>query len=616
MRILKAEMTSIKKNQIKQIPNKPGVYFFKDVENEIIYIGKAKNLRNRVRSYFQKSKHQSAKNISLIKRISNVEWLVVRSEVEALLTEANLIKQHQPHYNVNLKDDKSFPYIRITKEPYPRVFITREVVRDGSKYFGPYTDVYHLRRSLKAVHKIFPVRSCDYFINDESIAAKKVSLCLDYHIKKCQGPCEGMVPESDYNEMIKQVIQFLQGRTKETEKYILNQMEKASSEMRFEDAGMYRDQLHAIGQFKERQRKVAADFEDRDVFAFAKEEDYAIAVIVRIRNGRITSREKISLRKLDELDAVTLETIITRFYLESDFIPKEISLPLEPDNQDQLNIWLKEKRNGAVQLSVPQRGEKAKEVRLAYQNAKLLLGEWMLNRKKRRELVPKMINQLQDDLQLKVPPRKIEAFDISHLGGTNTVASMVCFTDGKPKKSAYRKFKVKTVEGIDDFASMREIVHRRYKRVKEEGIGLPDLILIDGGKGQLSMAVSALRELGLDYLPIVGLAKKLEEVFVPGQADAQSIHKQSPGLILLRRIRDEAHRFAIAFQKQKRTASISTSVFHEIPGMGEKRVKKLLRKYKDIQKISGLKPEEIQKDMSFSSAIAKEIIKTARKTIS
>ena len=616
MRILQAEMTSIKKNQIKQIPTKPGVYFFKDVDSEIIYIGKAKNLRNRVRSYFQKSKHQSAKNISLIKRIANVEWLVVRSEVEALLTEANLIKQHQPHYNVSLKDDKSFPYIRITKEPYPRVFITREVVRDGSKYFGPYTDVYHLRRSLKAVHKIFPVRSCDYFINDESIAAEKVSLCLDYHIKKCQGPCEGMVPESDYNEMIKQVIQFLQGRTKETEKYIQNQMEKASSEMRFEDAGMYRDQLHAIGQFKDRQRKVAADFEDRDVFAFAKEEDYAIAVIVRIRNGRITSREKISLRKLDELDAVTLETIITRFYLESDFIPKEISLPLEPDNQDQLNIWLKEKRNGAVQLSVPQRGEKAKEVRLAYQNAKLLLGEWMLNRKKRRELVPKMINQLQDDLQLKVPPRRIEAFDISHLGGTNTVASMVCFTDGKPKKSAYRKFKVKTVEGIDDFASMREIVHRRYKRVKEEGIGLPDLILIDGGKGQLSMAVSALRELGLDYLPIVGLAKKLEEVFVPGQADAQSIHKQSPGLILLRRIRDEAHRFAITFQKQKRTASISTSVFHEIPGMGEKRVKKLLRQYKDIQKISGLKPEEIQKDMSLSSAIAKEIIKTARKTVS
>ncbi|MEA1882132.1 MAG: excinuclease ABC subunit UvrC, partial [Candidatus Marinimicrobia bacterium] len=568
--------TKIKKNRLQQVPTKPGVYFFKNEEGEIIYIGKAKHLRNRVRSYFQQSKHQSAKNTSMIKRIADVEWLVVRSEVEALLTEANLIKKHQPHYNVSLKDDKSFPYIRVTKEPYPRVFITRNIIRDGSKYFGPYTDVLHLRRSLKAVHKIFPVRSCDYLINDESITAKKVSLCLDYHIKKCQGPCEGLVSEKDYNEMIKQVVQFLQGRTKETEVYIKNQMDKASSEMRFEDAGMYRDQLHAIGRFKDRQRKVTADFEDRDVYALAKEEDYGIAVIVRIRNGRITSREKISLRNLDDSDAVMMETIITRFYLESDFIPKEISAPIEPENQNQLIQWLKKKRGGAIHFVVPQRGERAKEVRLAFQNAKLLLGEWMINRKKRRELVPKMISQLQDDLQMKVPPRRIEAFDISHLGGTNTVASMVCFIDGKPRKSEYRKFKVKTVEGIDDFASMREVVHRRYKRVKEEGIGLPDLILIDGGKGQLSMAVSALRELGLDYLPIVGLAKRLEEVFVPGQADAQSIHKQSPGLILLRRIRDEAHRFAITYQKQKRTDSVTKSIFHELPGMGEKRVQKLL----------------------------------------
>jgi excinuclease ABC subunit C len=537
----------------------------------------------------------------------------VRSEVEALLTEANLIKQHQPHYNVSLKDDKSFPYIRITKEPYPRVFITRNIVRDGSKYFGPYTDVMHLRRSLKAVHKIFPVRSCDYMINDESITAQKVSLCLDYHIKKCQGPCEGMVSEKDYNDMIKQVIQFLQGRTKETEVYIKTQMDNASGEMRFEDAGMYRDQLHAIGRFKDRQRKVTADFEDRDVFALAKEEDYGIAVIVRIRNGRITSREKISLRNLDESDAIMMETIITRFYLESDFIPKEISLPTEAENSVQLIKWLKEKRNGAIHLTVPQKGEKSKEVRLAYQNAKLLLGEWMINRKKRRELVPKMLSQLQDDLQMKVPPRRIEGFDISHLGGTNTVASMVCFIDGKPRKSEYRKFKVKTVMGIDDYASMREIVFRRYKRIKEEGKGLPDLILIDGGKGQLSMAVSALRELGLDYLPIVGLAKRLEEVFVPGQSEAQSIHKQSPGLILLRRIRDEAHRFAITYQKQKRTDSVTKSIFHEIPGMGEKRVKKILSEYKDVKTIAGLKPEELKERLGFPVLIAEAIIELAKK---
>ena len=606
-------MTIINQDKVKQVPTKPGVYFFKNETGEIIYIGKAKHLRNRVRSYFQNSKHQSAKNISMIKRIADIEWIVVRTEVEALLTEANLIKKHQPHYNINLRDDKSFPYIRITKEPYPRVFITREIIRDGSKYFGPYTDVRHLRRSLKAVHRIFPVRSCDYFIDDKSIKDKKVSLCLDYHIKKCDGPCEGMVNEKDYNDMIKQVIEFLQGRTKETELYIKNQMQKASTQMRFEDAGIYRDQLHAIGKFKDQQRKVAADFEDRDVFALAKEEDYGVAVIVRIRNGRITSREKISLRNIDDSDEVMMETIITRFYLETDFIPKEISLPNDPNNKDQLIIWLKEKRGGAIKLQIPQKGERAKEVRLAFQNAKLLLGEWLINRKKRMELVPKMINQLQEDLHMKVPPRKIEAFDISHLGGTNTVASMVCFVDGKPRKSLYRKFKVKTVDGIDDFASMREIVQRRYKRVKKEGISLPDLILIDGGKGQLSMAVSALRELGLDYLPIIGLAKRLEEVFIPGSSDAQSIHKQSPGLILLRRIRDEAHRFAITFQKQQRTKTISKSIFHDIKGMGDKRVKKLLSTYKDIRIISKLKSSKLQKDLGINERLAKSVIHMAKK---
>jgi len=606
-------MSIINQEKVKQVPTKPGVYFFKSVNGEIIYIGKAKHLRNRVKSYFQKSKHQSAKNISMIKRIADIEWIVVNTEVEALLTEANLIKQHQPHYNINLRDDKSFPYIRITKEPYPRVFITREIIRDGSKYFGPYTDVRHLRRSLKAVHKIFPLRSCDYLIDDKSILNKKVSLCLDYHIKKCEGPCEGMVSEKEYNIMIKQVIQFLQGRTKETESYIHSLMKKSSLDMRFEDAAMYRDQLDAIVKFKDQQRKVASDFEDRDVFALAKDEDYGIAVIVRIRNGRITSREKISLRNIDESDAVMMETIISRFYLESDFIPKEISLPCEPLNKAQLIYWLKEKRAGAIKLQIPQKGERAKEVRLAFQNAKLLLGEWLINRKKRMELVPKMINQLQDDLHLKAPPRRIEAFDVSHLGGTNTVASMVCFIDGKPRRTQYRKFKVKTVKGIDDFASMREIVYRRYKRVKKEGVGFPDLILIDGGKGQLSMSVSALRELGLDYLPIIGLAKRLEEVFIPGESNPQSIPKQSPGLILLRRIRDEAHRFAITFQKQQRTKAISKSIFHEIKGMGDQRVKKLLLTYKDMKTIAKSNPINIQIDIGVSEIIAKTIVSIAKK---
>jgi len=603
-------------NKIKSVPTEPGVYFFKDKKNDIIYIGKAINLRNRVRSYFQKNKYQTPKNTSMIKRIIDVEWLVVRNEVEALLTEANLIKQHQPYYNVNLKDDKSFPFIRITNEPFPRVFITREIIRDGSKYFGPYTDVVYLRRTLKAIRRIFPVRSCDFYIDQAVIDQKKISLCLDYHIKKCEGPCEGLVSKGHYKEMIDNIVSFLHGKTKSSEIYIHNQMEKASSQLRYEDAGIFRDQLHAIKAFKKKQIKINADFDDRDIIGYAKENDFGVVVIVRIRNGRIASREKLSMSNLDEDDAAMIKTVITQFYFDTDFIPSEICVQQIPDSVDELLIWLKEKRGKKVDISFPQKGEKAKQVRLAHQNAKLLLGEWVINKKKRKDLIPKMVKQLQDDLQLKVPPRKIECFDISHLGGTNTVASMVCFVDGKPRKNNYRKYNIKSVDGIDDFASIREVVYRRYKRVKEEGDGFPDLIVVDGGKGQLSMAVSALRELGLDYLPIISLAKKLEEVFIPGNSDAQSIHKQSPGLILLRQLRDEAHRFAIEFQRQKRSKSISDSVFLSIKGMGKKKVQRLLSHYSDLNVIANLETGELAKELSISNPIAEEIIDKAKKTIS
>ena len=603
-------------NKIKSVPTEPGVYFFKDKKNDIIYIGKAINLRNRVRSYFQKNKYQTPKNTSMIKRIIDVEWLVVRNEVEALLTEANLIKQHQPYYNVNLKDDKSFPFIRITNEPFPRVFITREIIRDGSKYFGPYTDVVYLRRTLKAIRRIFPVRSCDFYIDQAVIDQKKISLCLDYHIKKCEGPCEGLVSKGHYKEMIDNIVSFLHGKTKSSEIYIHNQMQKASSQLRYEDAGIFRDQLHAIKAFKKKQIKINADFDDRDIIGYAKENDFGVVVIVRIRNGRIASREKLSLSNLDEDDAAMIKTVITQFYFDTDFIPSEICVQQIPDSVDELLIWLKEKRGKKVDISFPQKGEKAKQVRLAHQNAKLLLGEWVINKKKRKDLIPKMVKQLQDDLQLKVPPRKIECFDISHLGGTNTVASMVCFVDGKPRKNNYRKYNIKSVDGIDDFASIREVVYRRYKRVKEEGDGFPDLIVVDGGKGQLSMAVSALRELGLDYLPIISLAKKLEEVFIPGNSDAQSIHKQSPGLILLRQLRDEAHRFAIEFQRQKRSKSISDSVFLSIKGMGKRKVQRLLSHYSDLNVIANLKTDELAKELSISNLIADEIIDKAKKTIS
>jgi len=598
--------------KIKNIPTKPGVYQFKNDVGEIIYIGKAKNLRTRVRSYFQKNKYQTPKNQSMIKRITDLDWIVVSTEVEALLTEANLVKEHKPHYNINLKDDKSFPYIRITREPYSRIFITRDIVKDGSRYFGPYTDVYLLRRSLKAVHNIFPIRSCDFYLDQEVISAGKVDLCLDYHIKKCEGPCQNLVSQKDYNAMIKRVVQFLQGKTKETENYINKQMSVAADEMRYEDAAMYRDQLAAVKSFKEKQRKVAADFDNRDVFAMAKQDNMCVTVIVRIRNGRIHSIEKISINIGDERDADIFESVITQFYLNSDFIPKTINVADVPTNKKQLLVWLKEKRNGPVHIQVPRRGEKAREIRLAAQNAKLLVGEWIINRKKRRELIPKMVQQLQEDLQLKIPPRRIEAFDISHLGGTNTVASMVCFIDGKARKSEYRKYKIKTVVGIDDFAAMREVVFRRYRRLKSEQATLPDLILIDGGKGQLSMAISALRELGLDYLTVIGLAKRLEEVFVPGHSDAQSIPRQSPGLILLRKIRDEAHRFAITFQKQKRNKQVRTSIFDSIDGMGPKRVQSLFIVFQDIESIAQANTDIIAKKAKIPLKQAKSVRLAAR----
>ena len=598
-------------DKLKNIPIKPGVYQFKNKDGDIIYIGKAKNLRNRVRSYFQKNKYQTPKNQSMIKRITNVEWIIVRSNVEALLTEANMIKEVQPKYNVDLKDDKSFPFIRITNEPYPQVLLTRKIEKDGSKYFGPYTDVKNLRYSLKALHKIFPVRSCSYYMDDQTVVAKKVKLCLDYHIKKCEGPCEGIVSRDHYNAMIDRVIKFLQGRTKETEDYVRKQMDIAAADLRYEDAAMYRDQYNAIRRFKERQRKVAADFDDRDIFALARKDDIGVMTVLRVRNGRIFGREKISLQNLDEDESAVFSSVISRFYMDTDFLPKEITVVTLPDGQDDLEEWLTEKKGSKVIIRQPQRGEKAKEVRLSYQNAKLLLGEWLINRKKRRELVPKMVNQLEEDLQLKAPPRRIEAFDISHLGGTNTVASMVCFVDGKARKSEYRKFKIKTVVGIDDFAAMREVVHRRYLRVKKEKGSLPDLILIDGGKGQLSMAVSALRELGLDYIPIIGLAKRLEEVFVPGISEPQSIHKQSPGLILLRRIRDEAHRFAITFQRSKRKDVLS-SIFDDIEGMGPKRVQKLLQSYDSTKSIANTDLKDISEKTGIPEGIAKEVVKKAQ----
>ena len=595
----------------KNIPAKPGVYFFKGEKNKILYIGKAKNLRNRVRSYFLKNKYQTPKNQSLVKRIEDIEWIITSTEVEAIFTEANLIKKHQPKYNIDLKDGKSFPFIRVTCEPFPQVFLTRTIIRDGSRYFGPYTDVNHLRVILKMIHTLYQIRSCSFKLDEKTIQQKKVALCLDYHIKKCGGPCEALISEQEYQKMIAAVTSFLHGKTGDTENYLSRAMSRASSEQRFEDAARYRDQLESVRRFKERQRKVSADFSDRDILSLAHENEMGVVVIIRVRGGRFYSREKIYLRQVSSPSSA-MESVIAQFYLESSDIPKQVTLAEPLSEGDSIESWLRERRAGAVRILYPQRGEKARELRVAYQNAKLLLGEWILEKKKRREYIPNSLRQLQEDLQLKAPPRSVEAIDISHLGGENTVASLVTFKDGKPAKKSYRKFNLKTVDGVDDFASMREVVLRRYSRLLKEKKSLPDLILIDGGKGQLSMAVSALRELGIAYVSIIGLAKRLEQVYLPGQSDPQSISKSSAGLLLLRKIRDEAHRFAVSFHRQKRARSFKESPFLKIKGMGPKRVKKILTTYQNLRMISKQTKRELSERCSIPEDISAQCIETAR----
>ena len=605
-------MKNLLQEKIKQAPAEPGVYQFLNSKNSIIYIGKAKNIRNRIRTYFQKSNNRSPKNITMVKHVADLEWIVVRNEVEALMTEANLIKEHQPRYNVDLRDDKSYPFIRITNEPFPQVFLTRKVIRDGSKYYGPFTDSWRLRMILKALNKVFPIRSCSYFIDENTIKEKKISLCLDYHIKKCEGPCEGLVSKDKYRTMIDRIEDFLKGRTKITESYLNEMMMMSSEDQKYEEAALYRDQLNAIESFKRKQSHVATDFTERDVITLAKEGSLGVAVVLRIRNGKIFSRDKLLLKQLSQDDGVTMKTVIMRFYMDSDFLPKEISLQFSPKDEGDLILWLKEKKKGAIRFIYPKKGEKVKELKVTMQNSKLLLGEWLINKQKRKDQVPRLLEHLKEDLNMDVPPRRIEAIDISHLGGTNTVASLVHFFDGQPKRSQYRKYNIKSVNGIDDFASMREVVLRRYKRVKEENITIPDLILVDGGKGQLSMALSALRELGMDYIPIIGLAKKLEEVFVPGNSEPQVIHKSSPGLLLLRRIRDEAHRFAIAFQRSKRKKELTKSIFDDIRGLGKKRMVRLLKTFNGPKEIARLTPEVISAETKIPIKIAKEIIKVAK----
>jgi excinuclease ABC subunit C len=582
--------------KLESLPKSPGVYQFKNAAGKIIYVGKAKILRNRVRSYFQNYQRGAgdAKLRALVEKIADLEILITDSDVEALILENTLIKKFKPRYNVNLKDDKTYPYVVITHEPYPRVFATRRKILDGSKYYGPYTDAGYLRYLLKTLREIFPIRTCDYFIDEQLILRGKVKVCLEFHIKRCEGPCEGLVSQEHYGAMIKKVRQLLAGRTKDVEHALRDDMAHLSESMRFEEAAKVRDQLSVLEEYANKQKVVTQEEVDRDIFALAHEDDDACGIVFKVRDGKLVGKQQFYFTTVEgKSDEEILEALLERYYSTTDYIPEEILLPCDLEDSDTSQAWLARRTRelsqdedaGATKppkLIVPKIGEKVKLLDMVRSNAKFLLGEIKLQRLKQSDHVPHVLKALQRDLNLKTIPRRIECFDNSHLGGTETVSSMVVFVDGKAKKSEYRKFKIKSVEGIDDFKSMREVIFRRYSRVQAENQPMPDLIMVDGGKGQLSSAYEVLSELGLRETPLIGLAKRLEEVYVVGSLDPLILPRSSSSLRLLQQLRDEAHRFAITFHRSLRSKRTIQSELTEIPGVGKRTSMKLLERFGSV----------------------------------
>ena len=597
--------------KLKQLPVNPGVYLFKDKDDKVIYIGKAKVLKNRVKSYFHSKTHDS-KTTVMVSKIMDLEWIITETEVEALLLENNLVKDYKPHYNISLKDDKTFPFIRITNEDYPRVFITRNVEKDGSRYFGPYTNVHNVRKSMKIIHKLFSLRTCRHVLDAKTVASAKVALCLEYHMKNCDGPCQNLVDKLEYQSMISEIIRFLNGHTSELLALIKEKMRVASKTQEYEAAAKYRDQLTILKDYSAKQNVVHTDFYNRDIITIASTEKDAVAVVLRIREGNMIGREHFYMKiRGEKRQQEILKEFIRTYYTTTSFIPKELFAELS-EELELYEEYLSDLTDHKVKIIRPERGDKAKLFTLAKKNADMLLKDLLLQKLKLDTKPSKMVEALQENLNLPVPPIRIEGFDISNIQGTHTVASMVTFVNGVAKRSDYRRFIIKTVEGPDDFASMKEVIGRRYKRVIEEKLKYPDLILVDGGKGQLNISKSVLNELNLENIPIIGLAKKLEEVFIPGYSHPQNIPKTSPALTLLRRVRDEAHRFAITFHRERRDKAMIHSVFDDIKGLGPKRRQILLKNFKDIKEISKSDEKKIASKCKFSLTLAKDILETIR----
>jgi excinuclease ABC subunit C len=576
------------RERVSQLPTVPGVYLYKDTHGTVIYVGKAKNLRARVRSYFNEDRLADSKTGTLIAEARDVDFIEVDNNKEALALENNLIKQWKPRFNILLRDDKTYPYIKLTGERYPRVYVTRRLRKDGSTYYGPYFPGNLAHRLVSSIHRLFKVPSCNV-----DLTRKHTHPCLQYHIHRCLGPCvQRLTTDEAYADAVRNVRLFLEGRHGDLNKRLRLQMEDASEGMRFEEAANLRDLISTVEEMEQKQKMAAAEGDNIDIFAYYAEPPLIAVNLFHLRNGRIVDRREFFWEDQMEFDpSEFFSALIKQIYLNQQYIPSCIHVPMEFEDLEALEELLSEKRGHKVEIQTPQRGQKRAMLALVETNAKHSFDSRF------RVLKPssKAIQEaLQDALTLQEAPKRIECFDISHIQGTDKVASMVVWEDGRMKKADYRKFIIRTVIGNDDFASMSEVITRRYSRLQEENKPMPGLILVDGGLGQLHAAADALEAIGIINQPLASIAKREEWIYVLGQEDEPIVlDKFSPVLHLVQMIRDEAHRFAITFHRTRRNASRMTSELEQVSGIGKRTVEKLLREFGSLERVRLASDEEL-----------------------
>jgi len=578
-------------SKLKRIPPGPGVYLYKDAAGQTIYVGKAKSLRNRVRTYFQLSRDLDELKDHMMDAIEDVEFIMTDTEGEALALENNLIKQYKPKYNILLRDDKTYPYIRLTvNEPFPRTVITRRVRKDGALYFGPYFPAGLARKSLKLIERYFLIRNCNIHID-----GKRPRPCLQYYIHRCLGPCvEGLTNSARYQEAVKDVKLFLEGRNNDLIKRLQEKMEEASVSEQYEVAAHYRDAIETMETLAERQKMAVMGYDDIDIFGYHREEHMVAVSVFHMRGGRVVDKRELFWEEQTNFDPPEFfQSVVKQYYVDAPFIPVEIHVPADFEDRELLEEWLSERRGRKVDIRTPQRGGKRELMELVHRNAQLSFLQRF------RAAMPSsaaISKEVEETLDLEKPPRRIECFDISNLQGSDVVASMVVWEDGRMKKSDYRRFIIRSLSGLpDDFQSMREVVTRRYKRVQEEGMAMPDLVLIDGGIGQLHAAQTALDELNIVDQSLASIAKKEEIIYIAGREDDPIVlERRSPVLRLIQQIRDESHRFAINFHRERRGRRTLTSELSEISGIGLKTTQKLLTHFGSLAKIRQASVEDLK----------------------